>query len=97
MATEPRNNHDRSADVVQRGGRPHGLRFGPDQASVRGRGQIEDVSGDGKLDLLLRFRTQDSGIQCGDTSVSITGQTVNGIPIRGSDSITTVGCKSGAR
>ena len=69
------------------------LRFGPGQALAEGRGHLEDVNGDGQLDLVLHFRTQDSGIQCGDTSVSITGQTVNGTPIQGSDSITTVGCK----
>ena len=33
-----------------------------------------------------QFRTQDSGIQCGDNSVAITGQAVNGRPIQGSDS-----------
>ena len=69
------------------------VRFGTGQASPQGRGQFEDVNGDGQLDLVLHFRTQDAGIQCGDTSVSITGQTLNGIPIQGSDSITTVGCK----
>jgi hypothetical protein len=70
------------------------LRFGPNQALVEGRGQLEDVNGDGRLDLVLHFRTQDSGIQCGDGSVSITGQTLNGIPIQGTDSITTVGCNA---
>ena len=54
----------------------------------------KDVNGDGQPDLLLRFRVLDTGIQCGDSSVSITGQTVNGTPIQGSDSITTVGCKA---
>ena len=52
------------------------------------------MNSDGLPDLVLHFRTQDAGVQCGDTSVSITGQTVNGISIQGSDSITTVGCKS---
>ena len=70
------------------------LRFGPNQASVDGSGQLVDVNGDGLLDLVLHFGTQASGIQCGEISVSITGQTVNGIPVQGSDSITTVGCKS---
>jgi hypothetical protein len=72
------------------------LKFGPGQASPQGKGQLVDVNGDGLPDLLLHFRTQDSGIQCGDTSVSITGQNVNGIPIQGSDSITIVGCKASA-
>ena len=70
------------------------LRFGPGQALAEGNGHLVDLNGDGQLDLVLHFRTQDSGIQCGDTSVSITGQTLNGTLIQGSDSITTVGCKS---
>lgn len=69
------------------------VRFGPKQALALGRGQLKDVNGDGLLDLLLHFRTQDAGIQCGEDSVSIIGQTVNGISIQGSDSIRTVGCK----
>ena len=47
------------------------LRFGPGQALIQGRGQLADVNGDGQPDLVLRFRTEESGIQCGDTSVSI--------------------------
>ncbi len=70
------------------------VEFGPNQALATGRGQLQDVNGDGLPDLVLHFRTQEAGIQCGDTSVSITGQTVNRVPIQGSDSITTVGCKA---
>jgi hypothetical protein len=69
------------------------LRFGPDQALVEGNGQLDDVNSDSLPDLVLHFRTQDSGIQCGDSSASITGETVDGIPIQGSDTIRTVGCK----
>ena len=53
----------------------------------------EDVDGDGDTDLILHFNTQDTGIQCGDTSASLTGQTLGGQAIHGSDSIRTVGCK----
>jgi hypothetical protein len=70
------------------------LRFGLGQALAEGNGHLVDLNGDGQLDLVLHFRTQDIGVQCSDTSVSITGQTLNGILIQGSDSITTVGCKS---
>ena len=69
------------------------VRFGPHQALPTGSGQLEDVHGDGQPDLLPRFRTQESGIQCGDTSVALTGETVDGMPIQGSETIRTVGCQ----
>jgi hypothetical protein len=42
---------------------------------------------------VLHFRTQETGIACGDTSVSLTGETFNGDLIQGADSIKTVGCQ----
>jgi len=54
---------------------------------------LEDVDGDADLDLVLHFRTQDAGIQCGDTSASLTGQTTGGQAISGFDGVKTVGCK----
>jgi hypothetical protein len=54
---------------------------------------LEDVNGDGKLDLLLHFKTQATDIQCGETSASLAGKTVSGQAIEGSDFIKTVGCK----
>jgi probable HAF family extracellular repeat protein len=54
---------------------------------------VEDVNGDGLSDLILHFNTQATGIQCGDTSASLTGQTFSGRAIQGSDSIVTVGCR----
>jgi hypothetical protein len=53
------------------------------------------VDGDGDLDLLLQFKVQDTGIVCGTTS-RLTGRTVGGLPIEGSDSVTTVGCNEAA-
>jgi hypothetical protein len=70
---------------------PATLRFGPKQANAVHSG-TEDVNGDGLADLVVQFRTQDTGIQCGDTQVGLTGATTEGIPVRGADSITTVGC-----
>jgi hypothetical protein len=52
-----------------------------------------DVNSDGSLDLLLNFNTQDTDLQCQDTSASLTGETVSGQVIEGSDAITTVGCR----
>jgi hypothetical protein len=54
---------------------------------------LEDANRDGKRDLILHFETQKTGIECGDTSASLTGQTRAGQAIHGSDSIQTVGCK----
>ena len=70
------------------------VEFGPDGATEsHGRGHIEDVDGDGNLDLVLHFRTQDTGIRCGDISAPLTGKTFDDAVIQGSDSIITVGCK----
>ncbi len=54
---------------------------------------LEDIDGDGNTDLLLHFRTQRTGIVCGSTSASLTGETFGGQAIEGSDSIRTVGCR----
>jgi hypothetical protein len=54
---------------------------------------VKDINSDGRLDLLLYFNTQDTDIQSGDTSASLTGNTVNGQDIEGTDAIQTVGCR----
>jgi hypothetical protein len=54
---------------------------------------LEDVDGDGDIDRILHFKTQDTGIQCGDTVASLTGHSLGGQAIGGSDSVNTVGCK----
>ncbi len=56
-------------------------------------GNLDVVDNDGDLDLLLHFPTQDTGIQCGDTEASLSGQTFDGGPFQASDSIVTVGCR----
>ena len=53
----------------------------------------EDVDLDGDTDMILHFNTQDTGIVCGATSASLTGETFGGQAINGSDSINTVECK----
>jgi YVTN family beta-propeller protein len=53
---------------------------------------LEDVDGDGDVDFVLHFRTQDTGIACEDTSATLTGSTMTGEQIQGADSIRTVGC-----
>lgn len=54
---------------------------------------LEDVDEDGDTDLVLHFNTQDTGIVCGDTSATLTGKTIGGQAITGTDSINTVGCR----
>jgi len=72
---------------------PLSVTFGPRQArAVRGPIHLVDVNGDGKKDLLLRFRVQDTGILCGNNSASLGGKTFSGTEVVGSDSIRTVGC-----
>lgn len=53
---------------------------------------LEDVNRDGRLDLVLQFKTQDTGITCGTTFASITGKTFSGQEVRGTDSVKVAGC-----
>jgi hypothetical protein len=64
------------------------VRFGPGNAvEAHGRGHVEDVDGDGDLDLLLHFRTAEAAIPCGATSATLTGTGISG-----TDVVTTI-CK----
>lgn len=73
---------------------PMSVQFGPNEAGeAHGQGHLEDVDGDGDLDLVLHFRTQAAGIVCGATSASLTGQTFGGQSISGTDSVRTAGCR----
>jgi hypothetical protein len=73
---------------------PLSVEFGPNGATeAHRRGHIEDVDGDGDVDLVLHFDTQATGIECEDTSASLHGVTLDGQEIEGSDTIQTVGCK----
>ena len=54
-----------------------------------GRGTWRTSNGDGRLDLLLHFETQQTGIDPGDTTACLTRQDLRGLNIEGCDSITT--------
>jgi hypothetical protein len=54
---------------------------------------LEDVDGDTDWDLIFHFKTQETGIDCGDTEATLTGKTLDGVEITGTDSIKTAGCK----
>jgi hypothetical protein len=74
---------------------PDSVQFGPDQAMKAHRhGHLGDVDEDGDIDLILHFRTQETGIECGATSATLTGWTFDGMMIEGADSVRTVGCGS---
>lgn len=51
----------------------------------------EDVDGDGRLDTVLRFRTQDLGIEPGDTSATVAGRATDRGAVHGRDTFRTVG------
>ena len=71
---------------------PETLAFGPAGAEAV-HAVFKDVNHDGQTDLLLHFRTQDTGLTCASTSAKLTGSTVDGLSFEGTDSIRTVGCK----
>jgi hypothetical protein len=64
------------------------LAFGPDGASPAGsRSVIRDVNGDGFLDLLAKYRTEESGISPGDPGACLKGALLDGTAFEGSDAI----------
>ncbi len=68
---------------------PVTVRFGPDEA-LPVHYALEDVDDDGDDDMILHFRTQDTGIGAGDTEATLTGKTIDGAYIIGTDSVRTV-------
>lgn len=70
------------------------VRFGPGGAQPD-RFKASDVNRDGMADLLLRFRMPDTGLACGDTTVTLVGHTIPGQRFIGIDSISTMGCDRG--
>jgi hypothetical protein len=57
---------------------------------AHGKSHLEDVNGDGRPDLLLHYRIDQTGIDPGDTTACLTGSSLVGVGIEGCDSITTL-------
>jgi len=66
--------------------------FGPDGATPAHDGHVEDVNDDGFMDAVFHFRTQETGIICGDTEATLNGETFDETRFTGTDTIKTVGC-----
>lgn len=71
---------------------PETVAFGPAGAEPV-HAVFKDVNADGKTDLLLHFRTEETGFTCASTSAKLSGSTQDGLSFEGIDSIRTVGCK----
>ncbi len=71
---------------------PTTVGFGPSGAENALPASFQDVNGDGLLDLVLHFTTQDTGIACGNQAAVLTGKTRSKHFFSGGQSIVTVGC-----
>jgi hypothetical protein len=66
--------------------------FGPTGASPAHDGHVENVNDDDFMDMMFHFKTQETGIVCGDTEATLMGETSDD-QITGTDTVNTVGCK----
>jgi hypothetical protein len=69
------------------------VQFGPGGATEsHGRAHVEDVDEDGDTDIVLHFKTQETGIQCSDTEATLSGETFGGQAFTATDAIKIVKC-----
>jgi hypothetical protein len=52
---------------------------------------LQDVNGDGLLDMVLQFKVQNTGLQPGDIQAILMGRTLDGTPFRGFGAIQVIG------
>jgi hypothetical protein len=71
---------------------PATVRFGPRSAHAV-KVFSRDVDRNGHPDLVFQFNIDESGIACADTTVTLVGRTFGGVPFRGTNAITTIGCQ----
>lgn len=79
-------------DAIQVDPETVNLAHAPVEVKPSGRLMVsfEDVDGDGRLDLLVHFRTSSLQLAPGDTSAVLTGRTTAGVRIRGVDAVRVV-------
>lgn len=58
-----------------------------DKKTGEPRRKEEDVDGDGDIDLVFHFALPDTDLTCESTEGMLTGETYDGLPIEGTDSI----------
>ena len=75
---------------------PATLKFGIGEAANVAVPISDDFDLDGNLDLAFSFQTQNSGIFCNDTEVSLKGETYAGEPFSGTDTIDEPECTNSA-
>lgn len=70
---------------------PRSVRFGPAGVpEAHGKGHLDDVNGDGRVDMLLHVEAQASGLTAAAIEGCLDGQTVAGAMIHGCDAIRVV-------
>ena len=70
------------------------VRFGPSKAMSTGAVGVFDLNGDSYDDMWVSFATQDTGIVCDDTDVSVYGESYTGQTFSGIDQIATIECET---
>jgi hypothetical protein len=73
------------------------LAFGPEGAAPahNAGGHREDVNNDGLTDFVSHYRTQETGIAFGDIEACVTGETLDGTPFEGCNTVEVLAPKGG--